>query len=693
VQTTSGLVSSVSGTQSGAHTYSHEGELLSADQNPEGTTTYKYDASARLTKVTLPNGTIAEIIYDSTGRATKVTVDPAGAEPPKSTNFSYTEEAGTESRKTTVEPEGQRRTFYAIGADGSVLRWWNAEVPPSFKRETGTLIEKREKELGIGDQTLEIEGYAAEGISTIQFIANGNTVVDERTYSGTRDERKEEHLQWITNTEELPAGTLWIEAVITDSLNNMASMRSWVTVPYIPPPPPGVPQPPSFRHVLQFREEHGLDLDLDPIANEMELHERVIETLGSWRNPQTPVGEVAYAAYERWGVPLRPVDVAELEYREKYTEYDFPLIEEWGKAHAANAYGGVYLDERAGGRIRVGFTTDQASELQTLKNEVPLMAPDRLAVFPAPPTYSYAALQKVEEEIESLVPGLPGGLILTLRIDLNKSKVVVGATNVAEAESRLRNALGASVPMAVVYEEGLREMAAWKKIRGEILGGDFVRSGHGGGCSAGLGAFRNVDGSQKQFFLLSAAHCGDSGQTYHRENEAGERVPIGEVVRSGRNQYLATWSADAEAITTRSPEQAPVKINLGNQGAMIIKNVGAIPPKGKFLCHSGAQSQEPLCGRVTGPWKYIDKTKANRLGWDVCFEAQITVGDSGGPVWIEGTHTVVGLATEGGGRLITPETSAETCATPLLASEGRPGNTGALTNEAMAPIHIRLYGE
>lgn len=76
----------------------------------------------------------------------------------------------------------------------------------------------------------------------------------------------------------------------------------------------------------------------------------------------------------------------------------------------------------------------------------------------------------------------------------------------------------------------------------------------------------------------------------------------------------------------------------------------------------------------------------------VCFEAEIGDGDSGGPVWIEGTHTVVGLATSGLEE-IKPEFSPLTCLTPLYPTIGRPLNEGVLTNVEMTPIHLRTYNE
>jgi len=74
-----------------------------------------------------------------------------------------------------------------------------------------------------------------------------------------------------------------------------------VNIPYTPPPPPGEPEKPLFADVLAFRQEHGLDLDLDPIEDEFEIDDRVFDSINDWVKGDP----VAVASWERWGVPLR----------------------------------------------------------------------------------------------------------------------------------------------------------------------------------------------------------------------------------------------------------------------------------------------------------------------------------------------------------------------------------------------------
>src|SRR5262249_29145373 len=152
-----------------------------------------------------------------------------------------------------------------------------------------------------------------------QIIANGNVVVDEKTCAQDHEKQGTECVnvvnEWVTYTGNFAPGILQLEVLVADTKGQVSSKRFWVNVPYTPPPAPGVPAPPKFAEVLKFREEHGLDIDLDPMVDELEINDRVWESMSAWHDPHSPLGEVARASYDRWGVPLRAVDVAELEWR------------------------------------------------------------------------------------------------------------------------------------------------------------------------------------------------------------------------------------------------------------------------------------------------------------------------------------------------------------------------------------------
>ena len=85
----------------------------------------------------------------------------------------------------------------------------------------------------------------------------------------------------------------------------------------------------------------------------------------------TPAGEVARASYERWGVPLRSADAAELEYREWLYDLNSERIDQWVEAGNPGNYAGYYLDHAAGGVMRIGFLNNQAEQLANLESSLP----------------------------------------------------------------------------------------------------------------------------------------------------------------------------------------------------------------------------------------------------------------------------------------------------------------------------------
>ncbi|HEX3608676.1 MAG TPA: 6-bladed beta-propeller [Solirubrobacterales bacterium] len=148
-----GLVSSVEGKEAGTHSYAHSGQLLTSASGLEGKTSYEYDSAGRMTKVTLPNGTWGSIAYESTyGRVSKVTVDPAGSEPAKTTLFNYSDEP----RRTTVTPESTPAVVYDIGADGSVFSWAERQKTTNLQQHRGKPLlpqRRRSSSGGAGTQS------------------------------------------------------------------------------------------------------------------------------------------------------------------------------------------------------------------------------------------------------------------------------------------------------------------------------------------------------------------------------------------------------------------------------------------------------------------------------------------------------------------------------------------------------------
>ncbi|MFL5900580.1 MAG: DUF6531 domain-containing protein [Solirubrobacterales bacterium] len=661
IEATNGLVESVEGEQAGKTTYEHKGELLTAVDGPQGGTEYEYDSKGRLTKVTLPNGTWGKVAYgEFDGRVKSVTVDPAGSEPAKTTYFTYQD---SPSRRTTVSPESEKATIYDIAADGSVLKWWNTKVPPEIENLSGSLYANKETAEAVepGDYELLIQAYSAEGIASIEVIANGSIEVDEKTcdqdWKTPERECKTVEDPWVANTGNWAPGILNLEVIVTDANGGAESAKFWVNIPYTPPPDPEADEPPTFDEVLHFREEFGLDLDLN--GDELAIDERIFNLIGDWHNPNTLEGEITRATYEQWGVPLRAADAAELEYRDQYVNTDVNLIEEWASANYPTTYSGYYVDHRAGGILHVGFTQSQNTRLVEIKQQLPILAAHRLAVYPTAPTRSQLSLDDASETISEHLESNAelASLVTELEIDETANVVRVGTTDISRVESILTELLGSQAPLEIVYKpKGILVTAGRNRTTGRMRAGDRIISDAEAECTAAFGAFedrkKKSNGENiRALFVLSAGHCAWPDETIHRVSSnaslknAKESAEVGVVTRNA--VVPGKISTDGLAIRVKASGVIPHGI-YGSHDNLVPYGAATKARNSNEVCYSGALSNRVSCGPVVGRVMQIlvDPSTGLVFGagvYRVQFVHPVQSGDSGSPVWNRKTHAAIGV--------------------------------------------------
>jgi YD repeat-containing protein len=556
------LVGSLAGEEAGQHTYTHAGDDLTAHTGPEGETKYQYDLAGRMTKVTLANGTYAEIAYNATyGRVASVKVDPAGADPAKTTYFEFSDEP----RRTTVIPPDAPHVTYDIGEVGSVFKWWNALQPPLFDDLAGTLYDNREKPEPIwwGDHLLDIQAHSEEGIASIEVIANGNQLAHETTCEQDPAvagiECKTVVSEWVTHTGDHPPGILNLEVLITDRIGQSASERFWVNIPEPPPPPAaGSPVPPKFAEIARFRKEFGLEV-VFPVKDEIELNERILNLISAWWNGDP----VARSTTERWGVPLRAADVAELEYREAYVAQAGIMIPNWASSHAPSIYAGYYVDHRAGGLIKVGFTQDQLANVAALESGANLMAPSRVDGFQLPPQRSFRELISLQHKVALNAASLPS--FSQAPLDVPGNTLRVGTTgSVSSMAAALNSLLGTSTPVTAFFDSNPPKAMSRHRLSGPVRAGDRIYT-PSGACTAGFGVGRDAGilrgGSIYDFFLLTAGHCGEVGELVTRmkdpNGEEGEEDILGRIRRTGIG---ASPQVDGAAIFLNQDGEVPRRI-------------------------------------------------------------------------------------------------------------------------------------
>jgi sugar lactone lactonase YvrE len=709
-----GLVEAVEGDEVGEIDYQHEGDLLTAVDAPEGDTTYLYDGNQRMTKVTLATGTFAEIVYEDTyGRVKSVTLSIENASP-KTTYFNYEDQP---QRRTTVTAPGVPVTTYEFAADGSMSKWWNTKKPPTIDDVAGTLHDNREtaNPIAPGIYNLSVQAFSAEGMASVQVIANGNTIVSEQSCAqipGPPVECEKLKDEWVTETAAWTPGISYFEVIATDALGESASERFWVNIPYTPPPDPEAAQPPTFSDILQFREDFGLDLDLN--GDEEAINDRVFNLLGDWHNPLTSSGEVARATQDSWGVPMRSVDAAEMSFREGYIAQAATAVPQWaGSNGAASAYAGYYVDHRAGGLIYIGFTSAQGERIASLKSAAGLIAPDRVRAFPVQPTHSIQYLEALQLAVVESVgqPAAMGGV----KVNVRDNRVDVGASNVSEVAGFLQARFGGAVPIQVYYEAAA-ERPSFARTRssqtGPMKAADMIGSTYPGEpervqelCSAGWGAWDRAgtapDGRPLyRHFLTTAGHCFPPGtEVKAMELDANDHIiwqrRLGYVRRYSFDKHPSNFGTDAEAIRLEDPNLVPRLIRRSDTAFTRIAGTTAVT-EGMVVCRSGAISPEPRCRAAEWPPKCERWGERYENGDPVLCTIRIEIpiqgGDSGGPYWERSTGKAVGTLT-GGVNNLPGLLHGESWFTPAEELPGYPKAPGSLSALGIdgEPLHLVVW--
>jgi tripartite motif-containing protein 71 len=636
---TSSKVTEVESAEAGDTTYAYVGSRMTAANGSAGETKYTYDSSERLTSVTLPNGTTATITYDETSRATSVKADPAGPEVAKTTNFSYQ----AEPRRTKVWGGGNPEITYDIADDGSVLKWAWAETPPTIASIAGSIWSKKGQEIENKDQTLFVTASSPHQIASIKVVVNGNSVVEEKTCEDPASPPSHvcdqpPPLEWITHPSEHAPGRMDLEVIVTDFLGRQAAERFFVMVPQQPPPDPAAAPRPNFKAIKLFREDYGLDRNKS--LTETQLNELILELLYEWegRDP------VAVRATEKWGVPMRAPEVADLEYRESYIEQFAELIPDWAAENAPSTYGGYYVDHRAGGKIHVGFTSNQAAQVQALKGSPGLIDPEQILEYPTPPTQALVTLEATEESVAEVISANATMMSATTEIGVEPGDDVVrvGTTDPAMLNSFIEANFGPNAPIEA-YQDGFETAPAYSRYTtngplppgAAISDGEFI-------CTSGFGARAFIENRAGEplyaSFAVTAGHCADPGERVFRETAPSSLKPLGDVRRylwGSPGKQLVT---DAEAVKVHS-DVASGNVFYGNPSSLLPMRGLTHAKIGATLCWSGRSA-----GVNCGPAKRLHRVNySGRFHQQVEVAGGIAAGDSGGPVWNMRTLKAVGI--------------------------------------------------
>lgn len=206
------------------------------------------------------------------------------------------------------------------------------------------------------------------------------------------------------------------------------------------------PRPPrNMGYFRGFRRQFGLDPDLH--GNRAAIDRRIRGLIRAWErgNP------VARYTTVNLGLPLRPRDQRELDYRGDYLEQTYKELDEWVPRHARDTYAGYDMDHEHGGIIYIGFVGDQAAQLRAFLSSFKSIAPGRIKPFPVPPRYTEAHLWRLAEEVWEPPNSRLGELINTISVDTLANVVTVGTEHVAEVKRLIAAKYGPDAPFRVEF--------------------------------------------------------------------------------------------------------------------------------------------------------------------------------------------------------------------------------------------------
>lgn len=224
--------------------------------------------------------------------------------------------------------------------------------------------------------------------------------------------------------------------------------------------------------------------------------------------------------------------------------------------------------------MHIGFTDDQADQLESLKGALSLAAGGRLQVYPTTPTASYLSVRETSQSVSSAIDSNStlDDLVVNVSDDEAGTAVHIGTPQVSQVNAILTEILSPNAPVAVKYDPGDGSLLSGRfRNKGRMRAGDatFIQkfsgdtpSVHKGNkmCTAGFAAKDNAGESRGQaiwrLFVLTAGHCHGLTSVWERNSYRSlDSIPanetswkkLGEVRRDALHHFDGV-STDASAI-------------------------------------------------------------------------------------------------------------------------------------------------
>lgn len=345
-------------------------------------------------------------------------------------------------------------------------------------------------------------------------------------------------------------------------------------------------------------------------------------------------------------VPLTEEEEQEISNRIEMQEKHLPAFNKHiNTVLNSNEFGGLFIDQTAGGIVKVGLT-EKANDKSAKKEKLKSLFPDkdRIEFFEA--KVSLNQLDDTHEQVaKKITEFAEQGIVITgINTDIINNRVEIGVENLSsENESTLLDFLGSAASYTLLIEEKASTATNRNIWYGDMQAGlRIVNSTRGSACTSNIGI---TDGTGL-YYVLTAGHC---ATLYQKFTQGG--TTIGQVER--HTGYNGT---NADAMAIRVPKSyANTFAYLGSSKA--IRFTATQPTNadwvGEIVYMSGISSGVKS-GRITSlnyTAYYPNSGKGTYFKQRLASYPTVG-GDSGGPVYTARTLRGIQSGVRGDGTAI-----------------------------------------
>jgi hypothetical protein len=329
------------------------------------------------------------------------------------------------------------------------------------------------------------------------------------------------------------------------------------------------------------------------------------------------------------GIPLSAAEAANIKARDGLGTIAADVT---AAGMSLPSFGGVWIDQQAGGTLRVGVRGAQMSPV------LGALIPTSVQYTTYAAQYSYAELVATAQDLTDATvqhdPLLATLVKSAVDVKANRVSVVLLKTTTTAVVDAILARFGGDQLIVTYVDTPFTEQVSRNETTGPVNGGAWISSGgpvNSGNCTAGFSRFRNRAGI---YFTVTAGHC-DGGTWYEGRNRVGDRIG---------NGYANGWSVggtsncDCVAIGSLTPDHVSNYVLVDNNGLFRYSYTGGTGQfqTGQRACLSGAQyadahNEAIKCGQIVDGTATV--TSANQFTLTDAATVNFTslAGDSGGP--------------------------------------------------------------